>query len=174
MRGLSQISSVSMLACLGKFVTIAFRHVKQTTHTPKMVRSCSHVHFLLILLPSPIDSGSLFCWDLSLNSHFGSFKSKLVCHQYCSRKIRVCGWLWFCTTKSKQLIYRWKPYNAIVHSLSVNLCLWEMWRKGKEDKDHISDLYMVSIMSNLLLYHFQMKTNTTGRNEWNLQILYTA
>ncbi len=52
MRGLSQISSVSMSVCLGKFVTIALRHVKQTTHTPNTVLSRSHAH-------CPVDSRTL-------------------------------------------------------------------------------------------------------------------
>lgn len=51
--------------------------------------------------------------------------------------------------------------------LSLSICLSGRQRKGKGDKDHISDLYTVSIMSNLVY--------TTGINAWHLQIRkYTA
>lgn len=59
--------------------------------------------------------------------------------------------------------------------LSLSICLSGRQQKGEGDKDHISDLYTVSIMSNLVQYHLQMKTNTTGINDWHLQISkYTA
>ncbi len=129
MRGLSQISSVSMSVCLGKFVTIALRHVKQTTHTPNTVLSRSHTH-------CPVDSRTLsaeiylsILTSVDLNQSLPAVSMTAV----------KCACVDDCGLAP---LNQSSPFRDTNHtSLSVNLYLWEKAKGQRRQRSYIWPVY---------------------------------